>query len=649
MPAIRSARLPRQQQRGPRRRVILRRIILLLLFSILLSATLTTIFYHFSSYYIFTQLNARSYTSKASYIASRTAAWLGGELSDERYKSLMSAAPELLNSRVAISLANQEVTVYAPPSLAKDEISNTDLLNFLLTYDVRSNGGEKQIFQIRVGQSADNYLVVSYPIRPSSSSPASQTLGRVFLIKSYAEVRASRDSLNLAILLASFFAFTLMLFPAILAVSRILRPLGKLIELARELARGNFGLRSNIRQAGEIGDLAFAIDSLAEALDTNTKALLSERNRLRQVLDGISEGILAVNQQLHVTHANPSIMQLFFPAAEGGRQGEGSLRNLATGYETGDDPLWRLENYLHSDQSLYADFRHVLEHNVELTRNFEQAGRIINMRISPLLGNWDQQIGAVSLFRDVTAEEKLEQTRRDYVANVSHELRTPLTSLRALIEPLSDGLVQDREDRMRYYRIILGETLRLSRLIDDMLELSRLQAGQLKIEKQAFSLVEIFDALELKYGAVAEERGIRLAFPHYRQIPQVYSNADRIEQILVILMDNAMKFTPRGGEIQLWVLDSDSRLEVSVKDSGPGVAPEDAPHVFERFYKAEKSRGKSGTGLGLSIAREIIQAMGEEIWLESKPGQGAKFSFTVQKAGPLLAAERARKGGEDHA
>lgn len=266
-------------------------------------------------------------------------------------------------------------------------------------------------------------------------------------------------------------------------------------------------------------------------------------------------------------------------------------------------------------------------------------GRILRLSLSQLEDDDGRIAGVVGIFRDVTVAERLEQTRRDYVANVSHELRTPLTALRALIEPLHDGLVKDDAARDRAYTIMLRETLRLSRLVNDMLELSRLQSGTISLQKMAFDATRLLREAVLKYTQTAEDMGqsLILSLPE-EPLPAVYGNSDRTEQVLVTLLDNAMKYTPEEGTITVQARLMGPELYISVADTGVGIQPDDLPHVFERFFKADKAHQTKGTGLGLAIAREILNQLGERIWVESLPGKGTTFTFTLHLAQvrPLL-------------
>jgi signal transduction histidine kinase len=235
-------------------------------------------------------------------------------------------------------------------------------------------------------------------------------------------------------------------------------------------------------------------------------------------------------------------------------------------------------------------------------------------------------VGAVVLFRDITELEKLETMRRDYVANVSHELRSPLTSIRGLIEPLMDSIVTDEEDIKRYYKIIYNESMRLSRLVDDIMELSRLQNNIAIIDKTSIDLNAIIEMVYERYKLCDED--INLIY-NPLILPKVYTNYDRIEQILVILLDNAYKFTPKGGQIEIHTEVRTKDVLVVVKDTGVGILDEDLPFIFDRFYKSDKSRSKKGSGLGLSIAKEILNIMGEKIIAKNVQGLGSSFEFTV--------------------
>ena len=225
--------------------------------------------------------------------------------------------------------------------------------------------------------------------------------------------------------------------------------------------------------------------------------------------------------------------------------------------------------------------------------------------------------------------EKLETTRRDYVANVSHELRTPIASMRVIGETLKDGLVKDEQTKQKYYDNIVKESIRLSNLVNDLLELSRLQSGSYVIEKSKMGIREIFESVNDIYNNIGNEN-IEFSVQKIEKDIEVFSNPEKIEQILIILIDNAFKHTT-SGKISLNLEEQKDKIILSVLDTGCGIGENDIEHIFERFYKADKSHASEGSGLGLSIAKEILDVMGEKIWVESKLNEGSKFYFTIQK------------------
>ena len=307
-------------------------------------------------------------------------------------------------------------------------------------------------------------------------------------------------------------------------------------------------------------------------------------------------------------------------------------------------------------ESILDDFQQVIASKASLTREMimtddgitvlepgqsavlSNSPTILRLTIAPIDDGNRHTVGAVALFRDITQSERLEQTRREYVANVSHEMRTPLTALRGLIEPLRDGMVKDEAARMRYYNIMMRETMRLSRLINDLMELSRLQSGQLSLKLERVHLEPILDDLAEKYRSKAEDSELQFSVDFPEHLPAVLGNDDRIEQVLVILLDNAMKYTPsqnpagEQGWVRLEAEETTNYVRLRVRDNGLGIAESDLPHIFERFYKVDKAHSGMGSGLGLSIAREIVQRMGQSLTVDSELGKGSVFTLTVQKA-----------------
>lgn len=236
------------------------------------------------------------------------------------------------------------------------------------------------------------------------------------------------------------------------------------------------------------------------------------------------------------------------------------------------------------------------------------------------------------LFENDKSAKLLEQTRRDYIANVSHELRTPISSIRAISETLSDNIELDKDKKHRYYLLILRESKRLEKLINDMLELSRLQSGEMTINKSLISGKKLINEIAEYFEIFAEDLNINFILTeNVLNLPDFYSNESRISQILFILLDNAFKFVMEEGYVKLDAIWDEEIIRISVENTGAGISSEDMQYIFERFYKADKSHNQKGSGLGLSIAKEIILNLGEEIHVNSELGEKTKFEFTLHR------------------
>ena len=643
-----------------RNSVFFRRVLLLIVIAILVGAALTNIIYRASAERIMIESIRTGFEAKAEQLAYYTIDRRMDLISEIRYRTLIETAPDLMDAYIIITVSPYHG---AAPTILNLRPS-TDMLDKELSFEEAAreiskeqssiDAGRAVTFQAHIGEEKVSTLFVGYPIVVSYPPYSEHTvIGSVFIYKAMTEIRDSYRSLDIAVLLSSLITVVLMFFPVMFVVLRLIRPVYQVRNVAAGLSQGDFSLRADTRSRGEIGELAESVNRLASELDSTINALMLERSRLRQVLDGLSEGIIAIDDNFNLTHVNAGFIDLL--------GGEAALETpspfapaddsaddiLPTVQSASGDPSTILLDEVDShdrfyDLSLAADllhhfgllphFRTVIETGEEVNGQIHRNDIILSYHITPLTTAGERIVGAVALFRDVTAEEQLERTRRDYVANVSHELRTPLTSVRGLVEPLVDGMVHSEDDRQRYYKIILQETMRLSRLITDMLDLSRLQTGQISVEKTYFSLRKMVGDIREKYTIPMREAGIEFITPDLPDdLPPAYGNLDRCEQLIIILVDNAVKFTPAGGSISLIVDPEGERYHITVRDTGAGIDPEDLPHIFERFYKADKSRTHSGTGLGLSIAHEIIRLSGEKITVTSKLNQGSSFTFTIAK------------------
>ncbi|MDL2217058.1 HAMP domain-containing protein [Christensenellaceae bacterium OttesenSCG-928-M15] len=435
---------------------------------------------------------------------------------------------------------------------------------------------------------------------------AHERIGAIYLIKNPMEIKSATNKLYGSFMLPVAIVIPLMLLFSSFGVKRMTEPLHKMSDVAIKMSKGDFEVRADETEVGEVGVLARALNNLCDTLSQTIHELRAEKSQLRQILASFSEGVAATDSVGCLTIYNPALMQLF-----------GAVR---VGVRTDLIP----------DETIWNVFDEVYRTGVAQEMRYPMPpDRMIWITFAPVVSDEGERTGVVALFKDMTEMEKVEKSRRDYVQNISHELRTPLTAMRGLLEPLTDGMVTKEEDKQRYYKIMLREVLRLSRLITDMMQLTRLQAGTEYMEVKETDVNEILEDVCINYNKEAAQRGIKLVLDAPK-LPHVVTDPDRIEQIIVILLSNAMRYTPEGGTITIKG-ENCKRVNVSVIDTGSGIAQEDVPYLFDRFYTADKSRTEGNTGLGLSIAKQLIDKLDEKIGVRSEVGKGSCFTFTLKK------------------
>ena len=436
---------------------------------------------------------------------------------------------------------------------------------------------------------------------------AVKVIGAVFMAQSMTEIMGGMQALTNTLALSLLLVGLLMLPVVLFFASRMVRPITRMRTVALTMAGGDLTARAEDGSNDEYGELGRALNYLSSELGSTISSLQMERNRLQSLINGLSEGIIAVDAKGATTLINPAVY---------------GLLNL----QSTDD------NVRAAAPDVFAMFDQALSSAQAVKKTVWQGDVALHISVSPLLLQSGEVTGCVGIVSDVTSAERLEQTRRDYVANVSHELRTPLTAMRALIEPLRDGLVKTEEQRQQIYDVVLRETMRLSRLVNDMLELSRLQSGTASLSRSVFAPLPLFNLIHETYSAYAEDYQQTFVYDVPEDLPSVWGNPDRTQQVLIVLLDNAFKYTPEGGVVTLSACAEGDVVRVRVRDTGVGIPAADLPHVFDRFYKVDKSHHSKGTGLGLAIAYEIMKHLGEEMSVTSEPGRGSCFTFTLHIA-----------------
>ena len=508
-----------------------------------------------------------------------------------------SMLPQVLSGEVATHVGSMEDLTVSDGTSQRKSARSTSVMNGL------SEGGAKTPETDSTEEVMNgNLVVVAVPI-----TFMDEVIGAVFMAQSMTEIMGGMQALTNTLALSLLLVGLLMLPVVLFFASRMVRPITRMRTVALTMAGGDLTARAEDGSNDEYGELGRALNYLSSELGSTISSLQMERNRLQSLINGLSEGIIAVDAKGATTLINPAVY---------------GLLNL----QSTDD------NVRAAAPDVFAMFDQALSSAQAVKKTVWQGDVALHISVSPLLLQSGEVTGCVGIVSDVTSAERLEQTRRDYVANVSHELRTPLTAMRALIEPLRDGLVKTEEQRQQIYDVVLRETMRLSRLVNDMLELSRLQSGTASLSRSVFAPLPLFNLIHETYSAYAEDYQQTFVYDVPEDLPSVWGNPDRTQQVLIVLLDNAFKYTPEGGVVTLSACAEGDVVRVRVRDTGVGIPAADLPHVFDRFYKVDKSHHSKGTGLGLAIAYEIMKHLGEEMSVTSEPGQGSCFTFTLHIA-----------------
>jgi two-component system, OmpR family, phosphate regulon sensor histidine kinase PhoR len=355
----------------------------------------------------------------------------------------------------------------------------------------------------------------------------------------------------------------------------------------------------------ELDNLSSALTSMISTFDIEHSTLDSERARLATVLEQMTDGVLIADSKGIIQFANPAAGRLF---------------------QTSDPTQRSIAEVVRHHQLVEAwrrcqQTRQLQSESVELPTRHQY----LQLIVIP-----DQHSsGSLLLVQDLTRIRRLEMVRRDFISNLSHELRTPLASLKALTETLQDGALDDPPAARRFIDQIQIEVDALTQMVTELLELSRIESGRLSLDRKPIAAYDLLLSASKRMQLQTERANLRLRLDCAENLPKVNIDLQRLEQVLVNLIHNAVKFTPSGGEIVLLGEADSGFVRFGVRDTGIGIPEEDIPRIFERFYRVDKSRTGSGTGLGLSIAKHMLEAHGGKIWVESVERQGSTFYFTI--------------------
>lgn len=517
-----------------------------------------------------------------------------------------SISSELADDSTNIIIQDSKDRVWSSPAKSNDQphVSFSDIQKDKeLEGVIKTNKKIIKRISTKNGKGNEQVLITGVPYKASGNEK-----GAVYVTRSLIAVQEATKSTTKYTLLAALLGIILTTVFAFFLSTRITNPLRKMREAAFELARGKFDTKVPIMTSDEIGELAIAFNQMGKQLKFHINALSQEKEHLSSILSSMADGVITLNIDGTILVTNP-------PAE----------RFLQAWYYEQNMKTQRGEDMPPEAKEL---FQRVVETEKEQIVEITLQGRSWVLLMTPLYDQ-DYVRGAVAVLRDMTEERKLDKLRKDFIANVSHELRTPIAMLQGYSEAIVDDIAGSEEDKKEIAQIIHDESLRMGRLVNDLLDLARMEAGHITLNYEEVNVNEFIEKINRKFQGPAKDKSIVLKAEMNIKGESFEMDPDKIEQVLTNLVDNAIRHTQEKGQVLIAVKSIEDGLKFDVSDSGSGIDEEDLPFIFERFYKADKARtrGRAGTGLGLAIAKNIVEAHQGTIAVQSRINKGTTFSF----------------------
>jgi len=461
--------------------------------------------------------------------------------------------------------------------------------------------------KIQLDQRTHERMYVSYtPIRSNN-----EVIGVIYLAAWIENVYDDINEINDIFVTGTIIAMGITVILGILVAQTITRPITAMKRHALDMAKGNFSKKVKVFGHDEIGQLALTFNTLTKKLQDAQASTEAERRKLSSVLTHMTDGVIATDRNGKVIVINePALNMLNVSRETAYNQPILSLLKIDEGYT--------FEKLVDELESLVLD----------LSSNDEPY--ILKANFSPIQKGKGYANGLIVVLYDITEQEKIDQERKEFVANVSHELRTPLTTMRSYLEALADGAWENKEIAPQFIEVTQTETERMIRLVNDLLRLSKLDSKDYRLTKEWVDFIMVFNKVIDRFEMTKEQN---VTFSRQFSNKPIYleMDQDKLIQVLDNIISNALKYSPEGGEIIFSVSEHEDKVEISIKDCGVGIPTENLAKIFERFYRVDKARTRKlgGTGLGLAIAKEMVVAHGGEIWATSEEGKGTTVFFTL--------------------
>ncbi|WP_432661981.1 ATP-binding protein [Wukongibacter baidiensis] len=467
--------------------------------------------------------------------------------------------------------------------------------------------GEKEVAEDDTkGQNPTKNLV--FPIKRNG-----EIEGALYLRSDLKDIYETLNRSRVIMTQATGLALIITIILGFLLARSITEPINDVTKKAALMAKGDFNQRVDVKSDDEVGNLAEMFNFLTGKLETTLGEISSEKSKMETILNYMADGLIAVNKNGRIIHANPKAMEMLNFSKEAILE-----KKYDELFETLNDKLTLEYITKHKDELIGSETIAIDE-------------SIYNVDYAPFMDENNEIGGIVLVMKDVTKQQQLENMRREFVANVSHELKTPLTSIKSYTETLLDGMLDDREISESFLGVVNSEADRMTRLVRDLLQLSNFDNKKTKWNIANNDLVKLINQIVIKLHITAKNKNQTLEFiTEYDKLMADF-DFDRIEQVLINIVSNAIKYTENDGTIKIYLENRDNNAYIKVKDTGMGIPEEDMPRIFERFYRVDKARSRElgGTGLGLSIAKEIVEAHNGSIEIHSEVNKGTEVMVII--------------------
>lgn len=421
----------------------------------------------------------------------------------------------------------------------------------------------------------------------------------------------------LILVVSLILAFIIILIIGVKITEQYTRPIESAIIVAMELAKGNYKARTYEDHLDETGMLSQSINILARNLQDMTRAQEMQQDRLQTLIENMGSGLILIDGRGYINLVNRAYKELF----------EVDSANF----------LYKLYHDAFTHQEIIEVVEEIFMTEVKVRKQLHLPLKIERRHFevygAPIIGTNDEWKGIVLVFHDITELKKLEQMRKDFVANVSHELKTPITSIKGFSETLLDGALNDQQTAEYFLSIILKESDRLQTLIQDLLDLSKIEQQGYQLSIQICDVKEILEDIKIILQNKSKEKEVEVSVSLPEGLLLIEGDLYRLKQIFINLISNALTYTPKGGSVNVKVKKHDQFVQVIVSDTGIGMKKEEIPRIFERFYRVDRARSRNsgGTGLGLAIVKHLVEAHKGQISVSSKIGEGTTFTVKLYK------------------